>query len=408
MTEFSLARTPLDRADWQRPAAIYGQCLEASSDDRRFLPPPLTGFLAEIIARISPNYHGFEDEFVANAVRAFSAVHPDGLRRGTPAVQLQHLYFDPKFTSLRPYRVPTYRQWRRLPTPVEATVETARRRRDLRDIQAALEPVTAAAVLGGSVSYGRFYNVLGGGHGVASDIDLLVVVDRYETLSDVGEAMAEIGYVNPKDVARFAVRADEFVGARWFERHRPAAFSAKFGLWPDDDDPILVGSTIKSAYQVSMHVVSRDVFAELVFRDHPKVVKEKVGQEMQIADFREAPPSRTDYQRSFSGKSVALRIDCEPVGHSFLRVSRMFYIDNDHRYFPGMLQNLILPAYELQWSNAETRRMVESFRWKMIDRLRHESFLRSNEYLRLSLSHTRSENFAPHAVRAVDEGILLP
>ncbi len=72
-----------------------------------------------------------------------------------------------------------------------------------------------------------------------------------------------------------------------------------------------------------------------------------------------------------------------------------------------MFQNLILPAFDVRWGQQLFRREVESFRWKMVERLRTERRIRPNEYLRLSFAHTRSSVFAPHVVRELDGSTQL-
>ena len=77
-------------------------------------------------------------------------------------------------------------------------------------------------------------------------------------------------------------------------------------------------------------------------------------------------------------------------------------IDDEERYHPGMFQNLVLPQFDVRWGSSLLRRSVDSFRWKMVERLRYEQHIRPHDLLRLSLSHTRSEVFAPHTIRSVD------
>ncbi|MDT7665029.1 MAG: hypothetical protein QOD04_4585, partial [Pseudonocardiales bacterium] len=67
-------------------------------------------------------------------------------------------------------------------------------------------------------------------------------------------------------------------------------------------------------------------------------------------------------------------------------------------------QNLILPRLNTRWENLPIRRQLEMFRWKMIERLRHERRNHPYELLRMSMSHSRSELFAPHILRSVDSG----
>ncbi len=72
-----------------------------------------------------------------------------------------------------------------------------------------------------------------------------------------------------------------------------------------------------------------------------------------------------------------------------------------------MLQNLVLPVFDVRWGDNDCRKLVDTFRWKLIDRLRYELRTHPNELLRLSFAHTRSSEFAPHVVRVVDQSIVI-
>lgn len=124
-------------------------------------------------------------------------------------------------------------------------------------------------------------------------------------------------------------------------------------------------------------------------------------------DYRETSASRIDHQRAFDGRSLRLPLSEVEHASSFIREVAVFKVDETERYFPGMFQNLILPQFDVRWGSTSFRKSIESFRWNMVDRLRYERRMRPHDFLRLSLSHTRSSVFAPHVVRSVDESTQI-
>lgn len=72
-----------------------------------------------------------------------------------------------------------------------------------------------------------------------------------------------------------------------------------------------------------------------------------------------------------------------------------------------MLQSIVLPAFDVRWGDMKLRRLVESFHWKLIERLRYEKNAFPDELLRMSFAHTRSDVFAAHTIRSVDASTNL-
>lgn len=389
---------PTPRAAWERVAGIYQQCLYALWPDRDYLPSAVPAFLAELLARVSASYYGNESKFVDDAWAVVLGVRK---KTGIPETARAQVYRDELFSNL-PNAL--YAGNRRRPSPVESAIETIRRLRDVRVLEEALAKRSLAALLGGSTSYGRFLNVRGGDAG--SDLDLLIVVQAFEHLEYLIEGMRDMPAVSAADIETTLRRALSFRQLHT-DNYKLCVFSAKVTLWEDKEDPLLQECEVTSAYRLSLHVLTRESFGRLLLADYPIIASHVVGREALISDYREEPPNRGDFQRSFSGRSKAIAIDHETHEESFVRATKVFLIDDTHSYYPGMFQNLVLPTFDVRWGDSDCRRLVDSFRWKMIDRLRYEQRVRPNELLRLSWAHTRSEVFAPHVARSVDNSTVL-
>jgi hypothetical protein len=393
---------PYSRADWDRVAAVYGQCIASARDEPGYLPPILAGFLAEVTARVSASYYDAEDDFVED----FLHVVVDREEMGGGETNVRALYRDARLHRLQAYSPTQPPGARRRPCPVEAVVETARRLRDLNTIEHTLRSAVMGAILGGSVSYGRFYNVMGATDGKSSDIDMLLVLENWESLPALAAAAEALPGANLSDIERLQTRASTF-SAEIAPGLPRVVFSAKVDLWQNVSDRITEPFDVDGRYALSMHVVTRDVFGDLILERAPRIATETLGESQLIHDFRESQPARQDHQRSFGGENLRLDLHTDVAGSSFLRESHIYVIDDEESYHPGMFQNLILPQFDCRWGPTGFRRAVEAFRWKMVERLRYERKVRPHEFLRLSLAHTRSEVFAPHTVRSVDGSTML-
>lgn len=386
------------RANWTRVSGAYEQCIRAVWPTSDYLPPRLPAFLAEMTARLSPSYYNHEDEFIADALVAYQeAAESAGLGR----LEAAALYRDEVMSRNGFYRQDTVSA-RRKPTPFEATVETGRRLRDIREIERCLQSVSVAAILGGSASYGRFFNVKGGND--ASDLDILLIVEDWASAEKALAAVSLLDMASSASIGAAIARIGELPGSEADPDN--IAFSAKVPLWGETPDPQTDSIGISSPYLVSFHLLTRDAFDRLMLKDAEEIKVEDAGAEIVFYDYRDSAPTRVDMQRAFNGR--ALRIETENVTHgsSYVRETIGFTI-REGCYYPGMFQNLVLPGFDVRWGDARTRNVVEAFRWKMIDRLRAEQRDRPDEYMRLSLAHTRSEVFAPHTVRSVDQSTRL-
>lgn len=140
-----------------------------------------------------------------------------------------------------------------------------------------------------------------------------------------------------------------------------------------------------------------------VLRWPPTGSKKGNGLTRALWDYRDTKPERKDNQRSFSGRDVTLPLRSKTVRNGYFSNVHVCHID-EHRFYPGLHQNLILPQRELRWESPRLRiyLRVLSFTWKIMERLRFERQLRPFEVQKISLSHTRSAHFSPHITRRAD------
>ena len=90
------------------------------------------------------------------------------------------------------------------------------------------------------------------------------------------------------------------------------------------------------------------------------------------------------------------------VTGSVLRTTRASFIDDNDRFYPGTLQNLVLPLADRRWDGLGIGSVLDTFRNKVNRRLAHERQSAPNETLLLSLAHARSANFTASVLHEVD------
>jgi hypothetical protein len=276
-------------------------------------------------------------------------------------------------------------------------------------IRQSLSVLQTGAILGGSVSYGRFYNVKGSAPefgSKSSDADLLLVVTEYDQLSSVVERLASIPGLEPSSLESLRQRQAQFPEIR--ARYAQCILSHKLKFWMKRSDPVLSGTNVPADYNLSLHVFGLAEFDYMTLRN-VSVLQPSEGTssiDRILRDYRDtSPPGDQSYDnRSFSGMAMGTNpLDPVEVDGGYIAQVKVCSIQDD-RYCPGLHQNLILPQFERRWESEHVRlylRML-TFRWKILERLRTERTMRPFEEQKLSLSHVRYFVFSPHITHRAD------
>jgi hypothetical protein len=294
---------------------------------------------------------------------------------------------------------------RRRPKPFEAAVETVRRIADLNRIRDRLEALQTSGVLGGSVSYGRFFNTVGGGPtSKPSDTDLMVVVPDYDLLPALVDALADVPFIESESLEAMRSRIAHFSDVRG-DVETPCLFQHKLRLWDDDCSPNNPLRRFQSElnYRLAIHVVSLSDFSYLTLRDMASFT-DPPSLSRFVHEYRDdEPPRSKEAHWCFAGYRHVRDLKYEPVEGGY-RARLVVCEVRDRRFYPGVHLNLILPQFETRWESpqARIRLALQALRWKLLDRLADERRLRHLEVQRLSLAHSRSSVFAPHVTARVD------
>jgi hypothetical protein len=384
------------RGDWRRVHRLYQQ-FSAIAGDREHPRPPsedVTGALAEALARVFASYEDSEREFLDDLSALWGDI--DGLT-DDPVERFRRLYKDTRLD-----RIPAYRDGedgRRRPKPFEAAVETVRRIEDLNRVRDTLELLPTSAILGGSMSYGRFFNTAGAGPGKPSDTDVLVVVPSYDELGNMARELRSLDFISVESLAELDDRIETFGSIR--TAYDRCSFVQKLQLWEGRTPPTLQRYQIPGYYLIALHVLSLDDFQFLALRDIPAL---EDGLALGIHEYRDDPPSgNANELRCFAGYARTVEQQSRPIDHGFVVREPVAEIEHE-RFYPGVLLNLILPQFEVRWEAPQVRVRLTllNLRWKILARLDEERRMRSHEIQRISMSHTRSAAFAPHVARRAD------
>lgn len=400
-----------DIADWELVRAIYRQCIDIANDQHsNYIPDAIVGFLAEAMSRLSSNYIDQKDRMAQHALAVFADVEEHELCNKR---LFRELYSDGRFTRFSQYsshdgisRKSTTSSSPQRPPPFESIVETCRRIRDVDDLKRIIRNSNTSGIVGGSTNYGRYFNVHGNNGREASDLDLVLVIEDYSAIDAIAAMIAAHPALLDASVESIKDRYRIFQSSK-FDDGR-TVFSQKLKMWPSGvSDPMMEWAETPACYLLSLHFISLDVLKWILVEDATELSREAASSKRTVRDFRATSTSRLDHQRSFGGRDQWLELETEKTQGGYLRRSRVYVIDRDRHYYPGMFQNLIFPGFETRWDDLDIKEELDLFRWKMISRLRLERRIRPNEYLRLSFSHTRSEIFAPHIAWSIDASAVV-
>ena len=125
--------------------------------------------------------------------------------------------------------------------------------------------------------------------------------------------------------------------------------SQKLEMWSDGhQDPLLAWSDTSPQYLMSVHVMAREVLDYVLVDAHTKLMRDSSGTKRTVRHYRDTRPVRDDHQRTFAGRNHRMQSEVDEVAHGYVRPSRVYFIDENDSYCPGLFQNLVLPRLELR------------------------------------------------------------
>jgi hypothetical protein len=294
------------------------------------------------------------------------------------------------------------------PKPFEAAVETVRRINDLNLIRDEVEKLGNSAILGGSLSFGRFFTVRGAyTSDRPSDIDLVIVTPSHQDIARIVGALRKVRFAEEncfflgRELEKMEERAAAFVD---LDRSGvPVIFQHKFNLWEQGKAALFEEFGTPLAYRLALHIVDIDTFDYLTLKDYSRLGDLPTAP-LQIRVYRDDKPSgETEAQFSFSGRRRSSDVEFEKVDGGHLATVQLCELA-DGRFYPGVHLNLIFPAFEVRWENPDLRLRLPllALRYKFQGQIQDERSAYPLEIHRFSFAHARSSQFARRVTQRLD------
>ena len=268
---------------------------------------------------------------------------------------------------------------KRQPSFLESVTATLARYSIIETLPSLLEGSVDATIIGGSMSYGPFFNVRDNRHGQSSDIDVIFVgnatlLEKPIEITDTQTALSET------DIMTLAARSKTF--SELYQIGKANVLSQRFSL-PDH------------TFNISAHFFTKDSLDTLIGARIEEQLAEGQDKLVLFNDFKPSPFIHpTCFQQGFDGTRREYHVsDQQSVPGGFItRISG--YEVADSRMYLGLYHQLISPEYSVYSDvNGETTSRVDSFRRAMIQQLRREQ--QTSPESSLARCHTRYPIFAP-------------
>jgi hypothetical protein len=388
------------RADWRRVHARHQQWLRIyDADPHQEALADLREALADALRAVYNSYRRFEEDMCRHVLAVF--VNSDEKEILNAEAVLTH-YADARFAV----EAGGTTDGRRLPAPMEATVETCRRLRDAHTLRRACADLPLSYAIAGSTNYGAFYSVRGRRDDEpASDLDCLMVVPDASAIGPIVARLAGLPGIDRAGLDLLSQRTRIFAG-----RHDDGQTTLvhKLSLWTGDDvDPIMAPLGWRHDYQLSLHFVTAAVLAYLLLDSAPRIDRDEAGGRRTVRIYRDTPPVRLDQQRSFDGCAHRMDVDVEQAELGYLRTSLAYKIDPLGRYVPGFYQAMMMPLPDVLCDDLDIAPQLTQLHLKLNERLARER-QRGDGFtlLRQSFAHPRRAIFAPGVIRQLDASYL--
>lgn len=223
------------------------------------------------------------------------------------------------------------------PSLIESIGETIKRLRFLQKYVTELPDPIISCISGGSMSYGRFFNVRGGKD--PSDLDLILVFEpnRIGELHAEDIAPVELGF-KEEDVKVFEERLRIF--QELLSKGKAQVMSQKTDL-------------PQRGFSVSMHIMGRDTFNQSMVHGPTKDVQIGQDTDTRVVDYKPEPfKHQVMMQRDFHGEPHGFMADETPLKGGLTSEEVTSRLPSNAiikgNYVPGIYQNLVSPRFEFE------------------------------------------------------------
>lgn len=264
------------------------------------------------------------------------------------------------------------------PSFIESLIETEERLQFLSQYVEQLPLSVEGLISGGSMSYGRFFNVRGG-YPNSSDLDLILVVSAGLQPEDVEDIIRpDLGF-QENDIFLLKRRMEIFNEFRKSEEMD--VLSQKCELPARNFD-------------ISLHMIPLDVMNRMLTAKLREDYRKGDDIDIRLRDYKPSSfPHRVNKQRDFTGSIYPLVVEEYPVPEGVISYIPSYAIINNN-FVPGMYHNLCSPLFEVCLDRGNIEDAMEQFKEFMCDATRDAQ--QKNCDAELAKSHVRYDIFSPH------------
>ncbi len=270
------------------------------------------------------------------------------------------------------------------PSYLDSVFETNKRLLFLETFLENLPKCVSGCISGGSMQYGRFYNVRGG-YPDSSDLDLIMVLNSLPSEDDIDALLPlSLGF-DPDEVDLFAQRI--LIYSKLLMSGKAEVLSHKFTL-------------PRQYFDVSMHFFLNGVFYD-TFSSLPKqALGRKSPSSHVLKDYKASPLKNKDLsfkdflgneepfdvRETFTEKGVITLMPVFDVSQGILR--------------PATYSNIPSPLFEVALDRADITETIKNFEVLLREQVAQQKKNKSDASL--SRSHNRYRIFSPYIIQEVD------
>lgn len=239
-------------------------------------------------------------------------------------------------------------------------------------------------IVGGSMSYGPFFNIRKGlDETGSSDIDLIIILEQEKLGTAYWEKLARSNMFSAQEMQVFFNRLSGY--RNLLEKGEADIFSHKFHVQDQN-------------FEISVHIFSPAVFEDMVGGEFSQQLAKGHDGVHILRDFKNKEyPYQFCNQQDFSGEIHCYQVPPQPKVDGGVIASLPSYEFHDGHFFPGVYHNLISPKFSTHdYSGGEVSEQVRHFRELVEMRFGEEK--KSNPSMRLHKSHIRHRVFSPDLI----------
>lgn len=270
---------------------------------------------------------------------------------------------------------------KRKPSFVESIDGTIERYYKIEELKAILDGLADSVIVGGSMSYGPFFNVRKSLDKTgSSDIDAIITLDEDKLNSSMWDKLRNSDIFDEDEKNVFLDRIDKF--REMYKNGEVDVLSQKFHASNTDFD-------------ISIHFFTPKVFDRLIGEEFKENLQANENKIPILRDYKakEFPYEILEPQNFIEDKYV-YNVPLQQKVDGGVVTELPAYIINDNHFHPGIYQNLVSPRFAVSYDKSgDVTKQVEDFHSEMDKRLKAE--WGDNPEAKLLKSHIRNKIFSP-------------